>query len=237
MLTLEAVTLIEGDFTLTADWSVAPERRVAIIGPSGAGKSTLLDVISGFRVPQSGRVVWQGREMTRQPPDRRPVAMLFQENNLFPHLDLARNLGLALRPDGRAPRGAEAGRIEAALARVGLAGMAGRRPSELSGGQQSRAALARVLLQDRPIIALDEPFSALGPALKADMLALVSEVAAELRALVLMVTHDPTDARRFAEEVVLVSDGRAHAPVATDALFADPPDALRAYLGTGGATS
>ncbi|EPX86775.1 Thiamin ABC transporter, ATPase component / Thiamine transport ATP-binding protein thiQ [Salipiger mucosus DSM 16094] len=220
-----------GDFALDADLALAPGRRVAVIGPSGAGKSTLLDAIAGFRRPARGRILWGGQDVTEAPPDRRPVASLFQENNLFPHLDLVRNLGLALRPDGARPRREAVAQVEAALARVGLAGLGGRRPGALSGGQQGRAALARVLLQRRPIMALDEPFSALGPALKAEMLEIVRDVAQELGALTLLVTHDPEDARRFAEEVVFVADGLAHPPVMTEALFADPPEALRAYLG------
>ena len=231
MLTLEALRFQEGDYALSADFSLAAGRRVAIIGPSGAGKSTLLDLIAGFRKPGEGRVLWQGQDITDEPPDRRPVAMLFQENNLFPHLDLRRNLGLALRPDGRRVTPAEADAVDRALERVGLDGMGARKPGALSGGQQSRASLARVLLQKRPVIALDEPFAALCPALKDEMLALVREVSGELGALVLLVSHDPQDARRFADETVLVAEGIAAAPRATEALFADPPEALRAYLG------
>jgi thiamine transport system ATP-binding protein len=109
--------------------------------------------------------------------------------------------------------------------------MAARKPGALSGGQQSRAALARALLRARPILLLDEPFSALGPALKADMIDLVTEIAGETGALVLMVTHDPADARRFADRTILVSDGIAAAPVLTEDLFRRPPPALRDYLG------
>ncbi|NDW01703.1 ATP-binding cassette domain-containing protein [Salipiger sp. PrR002] len=231
MLTLEALRYTEGDFNLSADLSLAPARRVAIIGPSGAGKSTLLDLIAGFLAPKAGRLLWQGQDITTTPPDKRPVAMLFQENNLFPHLSLARNLGLALRPGGGRLTADERRKVNEALERVGLGGLAARKPGALSGGQQSRAALARVLLQARPILALDEPFAALGPALKAQMLDLVQEVAGELGALVLLVSHDPQDARRFAEETVLVADGAAHPPVPTDELFDAPPEALRAYLG------
>ena len=231
MLTLEGIRYDDGAFSLTADLSLSPGGRVAVIGPSGAGKSTLLDLIAGFRRPDAGRLLWQGRIITAAPPDRRPVAMLFQENNLFPHLDLARNLGLALRPDGGRLRADERQEVERALDRVGLQGFGDRKPGALSGGQQSRAALARVLLQARPIIALDEPFAALGPALKGEMLDLVRSVAKELGALVLMVSHDPEDAKRFAGEVVLVADGVAATPVATTRLFEKPPEALRRYLG------
>ncbi|WP_343502850.1 ATP-binding cassette domain-containing protein [Alloyangia pacifica] len=231
MLTLENLRFTEGDYSLSANFSLAPGRRVAIIGPSGAGKSTLLDLIAGFLAPKDGRLLWRGQDITATPPDRRPVAMLFQENNLFPHLNLARNLGLALRPGGGRLTAEEARKLESALERVGLGGLSARKPGALSGGQQSRAALARVLLQARPILALDEPFAALGPALKVQMLDLVREVAGELGALVLLVSHDPQDARRFAEETVLVAEGVAHPPVETQALFDAPPEALRAYLG------
>ena len=114
---------------------------------------------------------------------------------------------------------------------MGLAGLGQRKPGALSGGQQGRAALARALLRARPILLLDEPFAALGPALKAEMLDLVAEIAGQTGATVLMVTHDPADALRLADSTVLVADGLAAAPVATARLFADPPAALRAYLG------
>lgn len=231
MLTLEALHADMDGTTLSADLSLSPGRRVAVLGPSGAGKSTLLDLLAGFRTARSGCILWDGRDLTTVPPEKRPVSILFQDGNLFPHLDVGRNLGLALRPDGRRPGPEDTARIEEALRRVGLEGMAARKPGTLSGGQQSRAALARVLLMARPILLLDEPFAALGPGLKREMLALVGEVGASLGALTIMVTHDPGDARAFAKEVVLVADGRVHAPVATDAFFAAPPPAFRDYLG------
>jgi thiamine transport system ATP-binding protein len=230
VLQLDQIVLAEPGFRLEADFAVAPGARVAIIGPSGAGKSTLLNAIAGFVAPQAGRILWQGRDLAGQEPGARPISILFQDQNLFPHLTLAQNLGLALSPRLRLTE-AQGAQVEAALARVGLAGMGARRPAQVSGGQQGRAALARALLRARPVLLLDEPFAALGPALKADMLDLVAEVAAETGAMVLMVTHDPADARRFADQTVLVAEGRADAPRDTAALFADPPPALRAYLG------
>jgi thiamine transport system ATP-binding protein len=230
MLRLERVALHQGEFRLTADWALQPGDRVAVIGPSGAGKSTLLLAIAGFLAPARGRVTWQGQDLAPLSPGERPVSILFQDHNLFPHLTLAQNLGLGLSPRLRLTP-AEAARIDAALDRVGLPGMGARKPGTLSGGQQSRAALARTLLRARPILLLDEPFAALGPALKADMLALVTEIAAETGALVLMVTHDPADARRFADRTILVSEGIAAQPLPTDALFLNPPQVLREYLG------
>ncbi len=231
MLTLEGLVLEQGGFRLTADWQARPGSRVAVIGPSGAGKSTLLMAIAGFLPPARGRVLWQARDLGPLPPGDRPVSVLFQDQNLFPHLTIAQNAGLGLSPNLRLSPDQHHS-VAAALARVGLGGMGGRRPGALSGGQQSRAALARALLRARPVLLLDEPFSALGPGMKDDMLDLVAEVAAEAGALVLMVTHDPQDARRFAEQTVFVEGGTARAPQATDALFADPPAALRSYLGS-----
>ncbi len=230
MLQLEAVTLVQTDFSLAADWQVPAGERVAVIGPSGAGKSTLLSLIAGFLAPTSGRILWQGQDLAPLGPGARPISILFQDQNLFPHLTLAQNLGLGLSSNLRLTPSDQA-RVAAALDRVGLGGLGARKPAQVSGGQQSRAALARALLRARPILLLDEPFAALGPALKVEMLDLVREVADEAKALVLMVTHDPQDAQRFADQTVLVSDGIAAVPVPTEALFAEPTAALRVYLG------
>ena len=230
MLQLDHVTLVQGTFRLTADWSAKPGGRIAVMGPSGAGKSTLLSAIAGFLVPNSGRIRWQGEDLTDVPPGERPVTILFQDQNLFPHLTVAQNLGLGLRADLRlTPQ--DRSRVDEALARVGLQGMGPRRPAQLSGGQASRAALARALLRARPILLLDEPFAALGPALRAEMLKLVREVADETSALVLMVTHDPQDALALGGDLAFVSDGQVQSPVETRALLAHPPPDVQAYLG------
>ena len=228
MLRLEHLDLRQDTFRLQADLSVPTGARVAVIGPSGAGKSTLLMAVAGFFAPAAGRVLWDDRDLAGVAPGDRPLSILFQDQNLFPHLTLAQNLGLGLRADLRLDAGQRA-QVDAALRRVGLAGMGARKPAQLSGGQIGRAALARALLRARPLLLLDEPFAALGPALKAEMLELVAELAGE--ATVLMVTHDPADARRFADQTILVADGIAHPPVPTAGLFDDPPPALRAYLG------
>lgn len=231
MLTLEALRISQGSFDLCADWSVQAGARVVVIGPSGSGKSTLLMAVAGFLPLTSGRILWQGRDLADVAAGDRPVSMLFQDQNLFPHLTVAQNLGLGLSPRLRLTT-AQADAVDQALQRVGLVGMGARKPAQLSGGQQSRAALARALLRARPLLLLDEPFAALGPALKAEMLDLLEEVATTTGAAVLMVTHDPADAQRFAGQTVLVADGVAQPPCATTALFANPPPALAAYLGT-----
>lgn len=229
MLTLDGVIVRQGAFTLSADFSVAGKGIVAVIGPSGAGKSTLLGVVAGFVTPSAGRVVWAEQDVTNVPPGERPMSIVFQDNNLFPHLDARRNVGLGISPRLKLS-GNDHARIESALARVGLAGKEDRKPSALSGGEQGRVALARALVQDRPLVLLDEPFSALGPALKAEMLDLVQATLADAGKTVLIVTHDPGDALRVAGQTVLVADGVAHAPQDTGTLLRDPPEALKAYL-------
>lgn len=223
--------LSQGAFRLSANWSAAAASRIAVMGASGAGKSTLLSAIAGFLAPTGGAILWKGQDLAALPPGDRPVTILFQDQNLFPHLTVAQNLGLGLRPDLRLSQ-ADWQRIEAALDRSGLPGLGDRRPAQLSGGQASRVALARALLRARPLLLLDEPFAALGPALRQDMLALVGEVADATGATVLMVTHDPGDALRLGGSTSFIADGIAAPPVETAALLANPPPPLRAYLGS-----
>ena len=230
VLKLENLAIRQDDFTLDADLTVHAGALVAVIGPSGAGKSTLLGAVAGFVSVASGRILWDGRQITGVSPSSRPISVLFQDNNLFPHLSAFQNVALGLKPSLRLSAD-ERARVDAALARVGLDGFGPRRPAQLSGGQQSRVALARVLLQRKPLVLLDEPFSALGPAMRAEMLALVAAICRETGATLMMVTHDIRDAETIADQIVLVADGRAEPPMPTAQIMANPPQALRSYLG------
>ena len=230
MLRFDALDLVVDDFRLQAEAAFATGVVTALMGPSGAGKSTLLSAVAGFLEPAAGRVLWDGQDITHVAPGKRPVAMLFQDNNLFPHLTAEQNVGLGLRPDLRL-NADEKAQVTEALRNVGLNGLGGRKPAALSGGQQSRVALARVLVSGRPLVLLDEPFAALGPALKDEMLDLVRDTLLAAGKTVVMVTHDPDDARRIADQIAVVADGHVSAPVATEVLLADPPPALAAYLG------
>ncbi len=215
MLTLESLLVQQGGFTLTANLSVPVGTHVAVMGPSGAGKSTLLLAIAGFCALRSGRILWQGMDIARLAAPLRPAAMLFQDQNLFPHLSLLENVVLGLTAGKRA--GADQIQAaQAALARVGLGGLDKRKPAQISGGQAARAALARMLLQARPIWLLDEPFAALDQQLRRDMLALTAKVARETKATVLMVTHQTQDAAAFADLVIALDKGNAHAPISAD---------------------
>lgn len=230
MLTCDGLVLQQGSFSLTADIEFEAGQIFALIGPSGAGKSTLLAAIAGFLSPRAGRLLWDSTDLTDAAPGARPVSMLFQDNNLFPHLTAAQNVGLGLRPDLKLD-GAQQSQVAAALADVGLEGLADRKPNALSGGQQSRVALARVLVADRPIVLLDEPFAALGPALKNEMLDLVRSKLRAVGKTIIMVTHDPADARRIADQAALVADGTVADPLVTESLLDNPPPTLAAYLG------
>jgi thiamine transport system ATP-binding protein len=230
VLKLDEALIVQGDFTLRADFTIEPRRKYAVIGPSGAGKSTLLAALCGFAPLTSGRIFWEGVDITNAAPGARPMTMLFQDNNLFPHLTVLQNVGLGLRPDLRLGP-AERERVEGALGRVDLARFTDVKPGQLSGGQQSRVALARVLVQARPLVLLDEPFAALGPALRNEMLDLVRDTVAQTGAAMVMVTHAPEDVRRIADEVIFVEGGKAHSPRPVADLMDDPPPELRAYLG------
>jgi thiamine transport system ATP-binding protein len=158
------------------DLDVAAGSVVALLGASGSGKSTLLHLVAGFEEPQDGFILIDGANVTGLDPAKRPVSMVFQENNLFHHLTVAQNVGLGRSP-GLKLSGRDRVDIAEALGDVGLAGKEERLPSELSGGERQRVALARALVRRRPLLLLDEPFASLGPALRRDMVDLVRDLA------------------------------------------------------------
>ena len=230
MLGLDGVEITLGSFRLAADLSVPQGARVAVMGPSGAGKSTLIGALAGFVPLSAGAIRWQGARIDGLAPALRPLSILFQDNNLLPHLSVFDNVALGVDPNLRLSAAQKAA-VGQALVETGLSGLEARKPAQLSGGQVSRAGLARVLLRARPMILLDEPFSALGPALKRQMLDLVARIADETGATLLMITHDPEDALRLCDQTIVVAEGQASPPAPTGALLADPPPALKAYLG------
>ena len=175
MLTLESVVIAYPDFRLEASFVVPQGAEVAIVGPSGAGKSTLLAAIAGFESVASGQVLWQGRAITQSRPAARPFSMLFQDNNLFPHLTVFENVALGANPELRLSETDRAA-VHSVLAKVGLTEFAARRPAALSGGQQGRVAIARVLLQRRALILLDEPFAGVDPIAVEDIQSIVAHL-------------------------------------------------------------
>ena len=215
------------------DCVFAPVRVTAVMGPSGSGKSTLLALIAGFERADGGRILIGDADVTHLPPARRPVSIVFQDNNLFAHLDVAANVGLGIAPDLRLEAAART-RLAEALDAVGLAGYETRKPGALSGGERQRVAIARALVRDRPVLMLDEAFGSLGPALRAATLDLVADLHRRMAMTVIMVSHDPDDARRIASDLVFVDRGRIAAHGSADELLdAGENDIVRAYLGQG----
>jgi thiamine transport system ATP-binding protein len=185
-------------FTMDA----APGTVTAIRGASGSGKSTLFDLLAGFLVPNSGTIRINSEDVTWLPPEQRPLSILFQTESLFEHLSAARNVVLGL-PSARQgdPR------IAAALAEVGLPNVSGQRAATLSGGEKQRVALARTLLRNKPVLLLDEPFSALDDATRATTRALVLSLTRKQEWATVLVTHHADDISAIADRVYALENG------------------------------
>jgi thiamine transport system ATP-binding protein len=217
MLTLNKLTYLYEHLPMRFDLQIEAGERVAVLGPSGAGKSTLLSLTAGFLTATSGQILLNGEDHSQTPPAKRPVSMLFQENNLFSHLTVRQNMGLGLHPGLKLTAAQQQELVDIAQ-QVGLEDCLERLPSQLSGGQRQRVALARCLLRSQPILLLDEPFSALDPALRSEMLNLLDKVCSERGLTLLMVSHNLDDAVRVAQRTLLIVDGRIYYDGPTQAL-------------------
>jgi thiamine transport system ATP-binding protein len=227
----DAVTFRYEDMLMHFDLAVETGECMALIGPSGAGKSTLLNLIAGFEEPLSGCIRLLGTDVAGWPPAQRPVTMVFQDHNLFAHLTLFDNVALGIDPGLRLTK-EDRDRVEAALAEVGLADLGHRKPEQVSGGERQRTALARSLVRNRPLLLLDEPFAALGPKLRREMLDLMNALRRARGLTVLFVSHQPEDARYGADRVAFIQAGQVRRVAATVEFFAEPrPADLAAYLG------
>lgn len=208
-LILDNVAISKGGAPLVAlNHTIAPGEVLTVMGPSGVGKSTLLSYVTGtlaLDFTARGRVILDGMDITNTPPHQRMVGILFQDDLLFPHLSVGQNLAFGLRPGGTRPE--RQTRIETALAEVDLAGFADRDPATLSGGQKARVALMRMLLSSPCALLLDEAFSRLDAALRAQVRQLVFDRARALSLPVLMVTHDADDAAAAGGEIITLGNG------------------------------
>ncbi|PIE15980.1 MAG: Fe3+/spermidine/putrescine ABC transporter ATP-binding protein [Rhodobacterales bacterium] len=199
----------EGRFVVDGvSLKVAPGQVTCLLGPSGCGKSTTLRIISGVETQDSGEVYSDGALIcdatTRVPPEKRAIGMMFQDFALFPHLSVARNVGFGL-PRGGADHQA---RITELLERVGLAHYANSYPHQLSGGEQQRVALARALAPRPKIMLMDEPFSGLDNRLRDGIRDQTLDLLKDAGAAVLLVTHEPEEAMRMADEIALMQNGK-----------------------------
>jgi thiamine transport system ATP-binding protein len=208
MLVLEDVTFAYPEQSVPYVFSMeaAPGEVTAIRGASGSGKSTLLDLIAGFQVPDAGRITLDGRDLVLLPPEQRPVSILFQSESLFEHLSAAHNVALGL-PPGTARAEVER-EVGAALDEVGLAGFALKRAETLSGGQKQRVALARTLLRKRPILLLDEPFSALDDETREATRDLVGDLTVTRGWITILVSHHGDDVAALASRTYAIENGR-----------------------------
>jgi len=214
------------------DLTVDDGEVLSLIGPSGSGKSTLLSLIAGFLPAGAGSIRVDGKPLQALAVAERPVSIVFQQHNLFPHLDLYTNVALGIDPSLRlAPAQVES--VREALVRLGLEPLQGRKPGELSGGQRQRVALARVLVRRRKILLLDEAFAALGPALRAELIELVKALVREQEMTALLVSHQPGDALIASKRTAFICEGRVAALAPTAQLLAESePPQLREYLGS-----
>ena len=214
------------------DLAVSAGEVLSLIGPSGSGKSTLLNLIAGFLPASRGRILLDQQPIQDLAVAQRPVSIVFQQHNLFPHLDLYTNVALGVDPSLRLlPAQVEA--VREALARLGLAELQRRKPGELSGGQRQRVALARALVRRRKILLLDEAFAALGPAMRSELIELVKVLVREQDMAALLVSHQPNDALIASSRTAFICAGRVAALAPTAQLLQQQePLELREYLGT-----
>lgn len=238
-LTLEGVGVTLEGSPIVEDVSleVASGERLALLGPSGSGKTTVLRVVAGLQRPTTGRVLVDGRDVTRVPPHRRGIGLVFQDAALFPHRDVAGNVGFGPRVAGL-PDAECAARVEEALELVGLSGTERRDVTTLSGGEAQRVALARALAPRPGVLLLDEPLGALDGPLRQRLQDDLRALFERLSLTVVHVTHDVGEAFELGDRVAVLREGRVAQVAAPDELWARPADDWVArFLGIGNVVS
>ena len=195
-LQINRLTVSYPDWEYCYDLKVPDQSRVALLGQSGIGKTTLLLAIAGFTPIKSGEVRFKDQTITHQPPEERPVAMLFQEDNLFEHLNILQNLRLGLDKSQEPDK-----RIQQAMQELDLLDHLNKMPNQLSGGQRQRIGIIRTLLRPEPIIILDEPLTGLDSGTKAQVLSWIDRQLTEQQKMLIMVTHQHSEAERLGCEI------------------------------------
>lgn len=221
---LDQVEKTLGQRRFAYDLDLAGAGIVAVTGPSGSGKSTMFYLIAGFEMPDKGHVLLDGADMAGLSPGERPLTYIFQDHNLFAHLDVATNVGIGISPRLKLST-TDRDSVRQALARVGLGGFESRMPQALSGGERQRVAFARALVRRRPILLLDEPFASLDEALRRDMGDLLVDMQRSTGIMVLMISHDSQEIARLADRVVAIDGGRI--------AFSGPVESWSPPAGTG----
>lgn len=233
MLSCRGITVTYGDFVALdgVDLDLGAGHRLAIVGPSGCGKSTLLRVIAGLVEPTTGSVWLDGRDITHDPPHRRRIGLMFQEHALFPHRDVAGNIGFGLRMQDATSAETDR-RVDELLAMVGLGDRRHARIDELSGGERQRVALARTLAPDPDVVLLDEPLASLDRVLRTDLLDEITAIFSDLGITAVAVSHDIEEAFRFGTSVAVMAPGRIDRIGPTPTVWDDPETTYTAgFLG------
>jgi sulfate transport system ATP-binding protein len=220
---LREVSKRYGDFLALDDISltVADGALTALLGPSGSGKSTLLRVIAGLETPDQGEVLISSAEVTRVPARTRGVGFVFQHYAPFKHMTVHENIGFGLRVRKR-PRQEIRERVRELLALVRLEGLAERYPSQLSGGQLQRMALARALAVQPEVLLLDEPFGALDAQVRSELREWLRRLHEEIHVTTIFVTHDQEEAMEISQEIVVMNEGRIEQDGAPRELYESP---------------
>jgi len=231
LLQVDNITFAYEQMPMQFNLTVKRGETLAILGASGSGKSTLLNLIAGFNQPLSGDIRFQQYSLLTKAPAQRPITTLFQEHNLFNHLTVKQNIAIGLAPSMKLDTVQQTA-LETAALQVEITELLHRLPADLSGGQRQRVGIARCLARKQPLLLLDEPFSALDPALRQEMLRLIAKLNKEHGITVLMVTHNPDDALQIADNIAFVENGKIalHAP-ATILADNNAPAMLKRYLG------
>lgn len=211
---------------------IAQSEFFALLGPSGCGKTTLLRILGGFEASNSGSVHIDGADLTIEPPNRRPVNMVFQNYAIFPHLDVRQNIAYGLRHEGIS-REDMARRVDEALATVKLEGLGNRGANELSGGQRQRVALARALVKHPKVLLLDEPLSALDKNLREQMRVELRALQQKVGITFIFVTHDQEEALSMADRIAVMSDGKVRQVDTPERLYEAPTSReVAAFIGS-----
>ena len=198
---------------------------LTLLGPSGSGKTTTLMMLAGFETPTSGEILFDGTPLSRVPPHRRNIGMVFQNYALFPHMTIADNIGFPLSVRG-VPQAYLRQRVERALDMVQLAGFGGRKPAQLSGGQQQRVAVARALVFEPKLILMDEPLGALDKQLREQMQLEIRRLHQRLGVTMVYVTHDQSEALTLSDRIAVFHGGRIQQLDTPERMYEAPANAF-----------
>ena len=230
MLRVDDLVINLENFRLTANFEIKEGSHISIVGPSGAGKSTFLNVLAGFIPLAAGNIEWNKSDITKLEPGQRPISILFQDYNLFSHLNIIENVAIGLTPNLKM-NAIQSDLVDSVINEVGLSNFKFKRPSQLSGGQMTRVSLARAMVRSKPILLLDEAFSGLGPALRSEMIKLIKNHVVKKNITLLMVSHHIKDAVELNQKVLFVTEGQFMKPISLKEFVNSSDKNIRDYIG------